>query len=198
MHEKPPLYRFICVGPLNNVKRKEGDVLKHDDIAAMVEAHSDMVMRIAYQHCFNKSDSEDITQEVFIKLLDHLPLLREDEEVVKAWLIRVTVNLCKDWNKSAWYQRTAPLEQDESDASYWESDEWVLWDALKRLRPVYRTILYMYYYEGYKIREISQILDLRVNTVSSGLTRARKELRGILMEGDDASWKRNTAIPSQK
>ena len=64
--------------------------MRHDDITAIVEAYSDMVMRIAYQHCFNKSDSEDITQEAFMKLMDHLPEL-ENETAIKAWLIRVTV-----------------------------------------------------------------------------------------------------------
>lgn len=144
------------------------------DAAALVETYSDMVMRIAYQHCFNKSDSEDITQEVFIRLLDNLPRLPAGAAATKAWLIRVTVNLCKDWNKSAWYRRTAPLEQAESSAACWEEDEPMLWEALKRLKPVYRTILYMYYYEGYKIREIALILNLKENTVSSGLARAKK------------------------
>ena len=53
--------------------------MKRCDIAALVETYSDMVMRIAYQHCFNKSDSEDITQEVFIKLMDRVSLLKDDK-----------------------------------------------------------------------------------------------------------------------
>ena len=169
--------------------------MRHDDITAIVEAYSDMVMRIAYQHCFNKSDSEDITQEAFMKLMDHLPEL-ENETAIKAWLIRVTVNLCKDWKKSAWYRRTTPLEECESEAIHWEqeADESSVLESLKRLRPLYRTILYMYYYEGYKIREIAQILDLRENTVSSGLTRGRKKLRDALMEGEDGSWGESIVI----
>ncbi|MCI8304719.1 MAG: sigma-70 family RNA polymerase sigma factor [Lawsonibacter sp.] len=174
--------------------------MKHDDITAMVETYSDMIMRIAYQHCFNKSDSEDITQEVFIRLMSHQSLLLKDESTIKAWLIRVTVNLCKDWNKSAWYRRTTSLEECENGAFCWEweNDESAALEALKGLRPVYRTVLYMYYYEGYKIREIAQILGLKENTVSSGLTRARKKLRDILTEGDDASWERSIAICSPK
>lgn len=173
--------------------------MRHNDVTAIVEAYSDMVMRIAYQHCFNKSDSEDITQEAFIKLMDHLPEL-ESETDIKAWLIRVTVNLCKDWNKSAWYRRMIPLEEceDSTSCGEWENDDPELMETLKKLRPLYRTILYMYYYEGYKIREIARILDLRENTVSSGLTRGRKKLRDALTEGEDGSWGKSIAICSPK
>ncbi len=143
-----------------------------------------MVMRIAYQHCFNKSDSEDITQEVFIKLMDHIYSLKDDEETIKAWLIRVTINLCKDYNKSARNRLQTPLDPDREGETHWDSEERELWGALRRLRPVYRTILYMYYYEGYKTKEIAVILRMKENTVSSSLTRARKQLKEILTEGD--------------
>lgn len=172
--------------------------MKRYDIAALVEDYSDMVMRIAYQHCFNKSDSEDITQEVFLKLMDNVQRIPEGDGALKAWLIRVTINLCKDLNKCAWYRLNTPLEQSEEAAVPWQDDELELWDELRRLQPDYRTILYLYYYEGYKIKEIARILKLKENTVSSRLTRARKELKGILLEGDDASWKTNIAICSQK
>ena len=138
--------------------------MKRYDIAALVESYSDMVMRIAYQHCFNKSDSEDITQEVFIKLMDNIQRIPEEGGALKAWLIRVTINLCKDFNKCAWYRLNTPLEQHGEDAVPWQDDELELWDELKRLQ----------------------------------LTRARSELKGILLEGDDASWKTNIAICSQK
>lgn len=171
--------------------------MKRCNIADLVEEYSDMVMRIAYQHCFNKSDSEDITQEVFIKLMDNIQRIPAGDTARKAWLIRVTINLCKDWNKCAWYRLNTPLE-DSEDAVCWQDDELELWDDLKRLQPDSRMILYMYYYEGYKIKEIAGILKMKENTVSSRLTRARKELKGILLEGDEASWKKSIAICSQK
>lgn len=171
--------------------------MQESELTALVEQYADMVLRIAYQHCFNQSDSEDITQEVFLKLLDHIREL-PDREAVKAWLIRVTVNQCKDCNKRAWYRRHTPLEPEREDIAVWQDEELALLDALKRLRPLYRTMLYMHYYEGYKIREIAGILHLRENTVSSGLHRARKELRRILTEGEDASWNEPITLCSQK
>ena len=93
-----------------------------------------------------------------------------------------------------------PLEEceDSTSCGEWENDDPELMETLKKLRPLYRTILYMYYYEGYKIREIARILDLRENTVSSGLTRGRKKLRDALTEGEDGSWGKSIAICSPK
>ena len=156
--------------------------MKDDKVRELVEAYSDMVMRIAYQNCFNKSDSEDITQEVFIKLLENMDRVKDDEGYLKAWLIRVTVNLCKDYNKSSWYKRVKGFDGNESEIP-WEMEELGLWEELSRLKPVYRNIIYLYYYEGYKIHEIAGILNLRENTVSSNLNRARKQLKTIL-EGE--------------
>lgn len=156
--------------------------MKDDKIRELVEAYSDMVMRIAYQNCFNKSDSEDITQEVFIKLLENMDRVKDDEGYLKAWLIRVTVNLCKDYNKSSWYKRVKGFDGNELEIP-WEMEELGLWEELSRLKPVYRNIIYLYYYEGYKIHEIAGILNLRENTVSSNLNRARKQLKTIL-EGE--------------
>ena len=153
--------------------------MKEDKIRELVETYSDMVMRIAYQNCFNKSDSEDITQEVFIKLLENMERVRDDEGYLKAWLIRVTVNLCRDYNKSAWYKKVKGFDGNESEIP-WEMEELSLWEELSQLKPVYRNIIYLYYYEGYKVHEIAGILNLRENTVSSHLTRARKKLRTIL------------------
>lgn len=157
--------------------------MKDDKIRELVETYSDMVMRIAYQNCLNKSDSEDITQEVFIKLLEHSEQIKDSEAYLKAWLIRVTVNLCKDYNKSSWYKKVKGFDGNESEIP-WEKEEICLWEELARLKPVYRNIIYLYYYEGYKIHEIAGILKLKENTVSSNLARARRKLKTILEEED--------------
>ncbi len=151
-----------------------------DLINGLVEKYSDMVLQIAYQHTFNKSDSEDITQEVFIKLVKKLEELKS-EDYIKAWLIRVTINLCKDCNKSYWNQKT--FELDENIGSKDEFSD--VMEYVSKLKSKYRDIIYLYYYQGYKINEIAKILSMNENTVSSSLTRARKELKEILTDGGE-------------
>lgn len=150
-------------------------------IEELVEEYSDMVMQISYQNSFNKSDAEDITQEVFIKLIKNIDKL-ESKEHIKAWLIRVTINLSKDYNKSFWRKNTCKLEE---DIEYFDSETQEILQELSKLKPMYRNIVYLYYYQQYKINEIADLLRINVNTVSSNLTRARKQLKKILGEGGE-------------
>ncbi len=147
-----------------------------------VEEYSNMIMHIAYQNSFNKSDAEDITQEVFIKLMHNLDKI-DTKEHLKAWLIRVTINLSKDYNKSFWNKNTTEITEEIKSFSE-ESQE--IFRELSKLKPQYRNVIYLYYYQGYKINEIAHILSMNENTVSSTLTRGKKELRGILQEGGEA------------
>lgn len=147
-------------------------------IEELIEEFSDMVMQIAYQNSFNKSDAEDITQEVFIKLIKNMEKL-ESKEHMKAWLIRTTINLSKDYNKSFWRKNMGPMNE---EIEYFDRDTQYVLQELAKLKPVYRNIIYLYYYQQYKISEISSLLNMNANTVSSNLSRARKELKNILTD----------------
>lgn len=85
-------------------------------IQYIIEKHSDTIFRISYSYMKSISEAEDITQEVFIKLLEKKPSFESDEQE-KAWLIRVTINLCKDRLKSSWFKRRVPLEGDFVEAT---------------------------------------------------------------------------------
>lgn len=150
-------------------------------IDELINQYADMVLQIAYQNLYNKSDSEDVTQEVFIKLMRNIDSLKTKEHI-KAWLIRVTINLAKDYNKSLWNKNTTELDE---ELKYYDNDTRDIFKELSKLSPEYRNIIYLYYYQGYKIKEISKILEMNQNTVSSYLTRARKELKDILEAGGE-------------
>lgn len=120
----------------------------------IVENYSDMIFRIAYQYLYNKYDAEDIVQEVFVKLLSRKVIFK-DEEHVKSWLIRVTINQCLDYKKSLAKRSTVPIENMEIPFEH--KEEGIL-EELQLLKEDERNILYLYYYEGYKIKEIAKIL----------------------------------------
>lgn len=142
----------------------------------IVEKYADMIYRIAYQKVLNRYDAEDIVQDVFVKLLSNKSYFR-DEEHIKAWLIRVTINLCINYNKSLAKQKTVSVEQ--LDIPFTQQETGVL-EELYLLPEDERNILYLYYYEGYKIREIAKILRQKQNTINSKLTRARNKLKRIM------------------
>lgn len=142
----------------------------------IVEKYADMIYRIAYQKVLNRYDAEDIVQDVFVKLLSNKSYFR-DEEHIKAWLIRVTINLCINYNKSLARQKTVSVEQ--LDIPFTQQETGIL-EELYLLPEDERNILYLYYYEGYKIREIAKILRQKQNTINSKLTRARNKLKRIM------------------
>jgi len=148
-----------------------------DFIQDIVRNYSDMIFRIAYQNLKNKSDCDDIIQEVFIKLIRQSTF--SDEKHMKFWIIRVTINLCKDLNKTAWYRKTEPLND---KIEFTKEDKDIL-DELDKLSNDYRNVIYLYYFEKYTITEIATIINKKENTISSQLTRARKKLKHILLEG---------------
>ena len=150
-------------------------------IEHLVQKYSSMVLQIAYQYSFNKSEAEDITQEVFIKLYKNIKKIKNNEHI-KAWLIRVTINLSIDYNRNYWNKNTTSLDE---NYKYFDEETKDVFNELKKLTPEFRNIIYLYYYQGYKISEISEILSMNQNTVSSYLTRARKELKHILEQGGE-------------
>jgi RNA polymerase sigma-70 factor (ECF subfamily) len=152
-----------------------------DCIQLLVENYSDMLIRIAYTHMKNMSDAEDVVQSVFLKYLEKKPAF-ESEEHEKAWLIRVSINLCKNNLKSYWFRKTTGLDENLCDFA---PEEYGVMDAIVRLPVKYRSILYLFYFEDYSIAEISSILKQKESTTGSQLHRARQLLKSILKEDID-------------
>lgn len=139
-----------------------------------IERYADMVKRICMLHLKNKQDTEDIFQTVFLKYVLYSGTF-ETAEHEKAWLIRVTINACKDLLKS-FYRKLLPLEETVGIASTDRGYSEVL-DIVFSLPPKYKDVVYLFYYEGYTAGEIAKILRKKENTIYSLLSRARSLLR---------------------
>lgn len=105
-----------------------------------------------------------------------------DDVHIKHWLIRVTINKCKNFKNTVWQSRTEPLDfKMQGEVT---QDNSAL-ELIQTLPKNYRNVVYLYYFEEYTVPEIAEILGASKNTVNSQLQRARKKLRKILEEGDD-------------
>ena len=151
-----------------------------DAFSFAFKQYSDTVYRVAVHNTANLSDAEDVTQEVFIKLLETNKVFRDGEHI-KAWLIRVTVNLCRDKIKKL--NREVLVDTVEPDKSCDEKND--VLEVVKALPENYRNTIYLHYYEGYTAKEIGKILDAKENTVLSWLSRGRDALRKELDGGFD-------------
>ena len=152
-------------------------------ISSAVERYSDMIYRTAYHALCDKNYAEDITQEVFLKLMRALPDFESDEHE-KAWLLRVTLNMCATYNRKAIAHPVVDLN--DNTVRYDEKfEEHPVLSAVMELPEKYRNVVYLYYIEGYKVSEISKITGKNQNTVLSWLKRARERLKTILKEEFD-------------
>lgn len=141
-----------------------------------IALYADMVFRLCMVNLRNHADAEDVFQTVFLKYtLNSKPFQSAEQE--KAWLIRVTLNECRDLLKSFFRKNTVSLEEAETVISPEHS---IVLDAVRSLPKDYRNAVYLHYYEGYTAPEIATILKKNPNTVYTHLTRGRNMLKKIL------------------
>ena len=148
------------------------------EVNLAIEQYADMVLRLCMVSLKNAADAEDIFQTVFLKYT--LSSQRfESAEHEKAWLIRVTLNACKDHFKSFFRKHTVSLEECPEVLSLTDERQAVL-EAVRSLPKDYRDAVYLHYYEGYTAPEIASILKKNPNTVYTHLSRAREMLKQLL------------------
>jgi RNA polymerase sigma-70 factor (ECF subfamily) len=157
--------------------------MQNYDLDKVIEQYRTMIFRIAYGYVKNVHDADDITQDVFLKLFKSEKQF-VSEENRKAWLIRVAVNQAKTMLTSVWRTRITNLDnlnEAEVARGNLSDDGLELYEYVKDLKPKYRTIIYLYYYERYSVKEIAAILKIRETTVTTQLSRARNQLKEILL-----------------
>ena len=138
------------------------------------------VYRLAMVLMGNISDAEDVTQTVFLKAWEKKPDFRDADHEI-AWILTTTRNQCKDIHKSFYGRKRADLENaPEPQVTLETQMDSEIWEALQSLAEKYRMVLYLYYYEGYSVRELSVILRRRESTLQTQLATGRKQMKSLL------------------
>ena len=147
-------------------------------VDSIFDKYCNTVYRLAFARTKNTYDADDILQTVFMKLCGSNTEFR-DEEHIKAWLIKVTVNTSKNLLTSAWMRLTDGMDDSLSSEMQEKSE---VYYAVLKLPLKYRTVIHLHYYEGYTAAQIAQITSSKEATVKTQLKRARerlaKELKG--------------------
>lgn len=158
-------------------------MLTNEQFTCLAQRYIDTVYRVALNYLKSPSDADDITQNVFLKLLQEKKPFDSDEHV-KHWLIRVTVNECKNLVRSRWW-RAESIEKYAGQLAFDNQTQSDLFHMVMALPRKYRLPIYLHYYEGYSTQEIGQMLKLPKNTVCTQLKRGRELLKESLQEVDD-------------
>ena len=145
------------------------------EIAEIYERHRMTVYRVCYAYMKNRMDTEDVVQETFFRLIRNNPVLKSAEHE-KAWLIRTASNVCKDELKRR--RRTEESLDDHPELQMPDMQPHAdVLRAVTELPDKYKTVIYLYYYEGYDSAEIAAMLRLPKSTVRNRLHDARKLLK---------------------
>ena len=158
-------------------------MLTEVQFAYLAKKYMDTVFRLALHYTKSRSESDDITQEVLLKLYrTDKPF--ESEDHVRYWLIRVTVNECKRTFLSPW-KRTEAIDDHAEQLAFKTPEHSELFHAVMALPQKYRVPIFLHYYEGYQTDEIAAMLCRPPSTVRNQLRDARAKLK-LTLGGEDA------------
>lgn len=156
--------------------------LTDEQFELLYHRHVDMVYRVCFMLLKNTADTEDAVQTVFIKLIQSGKTFA-DHEHEKAWLIRTARNHCLNLLSHWWRRKRVSMDGYSEPAHPLRDDLQEVRKLVLDLPAKYKTVVYLFYYEGYPTKEISRILKMKESTVRSQLHTARKMLK-IEMEGN--------------
>lgn len=158
------------------------------DIEGLIRQYGNDVLRTAYMYVRDIHTAEDIFQDVFIKVNQKLSTF-EGNSSIKTWIIRITINTCKDYLKSAWNRRVLPMMEYQEDAIISDSDyedierqdtKELIKKSVLSLPPKYKDIVICVYFQDMTLAEASKVLNIAEGTAKSRLARARQRLKSML------------------
>ena len=148
---------------------------------ALAEQYRDRLFAAAFQVCGNAADAEDAAQEALLRY--HLSDKEfENQEHIRAWLLRVAVNWAKNISRSFWRRNTLPLEEYMETLTFDCQESREIFREVMALPEKYRLVIHLYYYEDYSVEEIARILGIRESNVKVRLSRGRQMLKATLQE----------------
>lgn len=147
----------------------------------LMEKYKDHLFAVAFNICKNAADADDVVQDTFLQY--HITDKQfENEQHIRAWLIRITINKAKNINMSFWRRAGIPLEDYMETLTFETPEAEDLFEEVMKLPEKYRIVIHLFYYEDYSIREIAQIINATESNVKVRLTRGRRLLRNVLKE----------------
>ena len=147
----------------------------------LVEKYKDHLFAAAFNVCKNAADADDVVQDTFLQY--HTTNRQfENEQHIRAWLIRVAINKAKNIYLSFWWQKGVPLEEYMETLTFETPEAQTLFTEVMKLPEKYRIVIHLFYYEDYTIREIAKIMNVTESNVKVRLTRGRRLLRNVLKE----------------
>ena len=166
------------------------DQTRTERLEKMIQQYEKDLLRICCFYLRDWSLAEDIVQEAFLKAYRHMDTFR-GECNEKTWLIKIAMNCCRDYRRSSWYRyidKRISLDVLPVSTPPPSDEHIALTMAIMRLRPKYLEVVLLYFYQGYSMKEIAEVLGITEAAVSSRISRAKQKLK-VDLEGDEGDEK---------
>ena len=150
----------------------------------LIACYQDNLYAVAFNICKNQMDAEDVVQETFVQYYTTKKQF-EDQQHLRAWLIRVAINKAKNMTRTFWKRNKCSLEDYMETLTFEDTDSRNLFEEVMKLPDKYRIIIHLFYYEDYSVKEIAEIIKLSESNVKTRLSRGRTLLRNTLKEAWD-------------
>lgn len=151
-------------------------------VQELFEKYQDNLYIIAFNVCKNAEDAKDVVQDNFIQYYSAKKEF-DDEQHIRAWLIRVAINKAKNMNNTFWRRNKMSLEDYMETLAFETPESEELFETVMHLPEKYRIVIHLFYYEDYSVHEIADILKLSESNVKVRLSRGRLLLKEKLQEG---------------
>lgn len=160
-----------------------------EEMERLVDQYGTSMLRVCCGYLKNISLAQDAVQDSFLKIYKAWPGF-EDAAHERAWVMRVTINVCRDMLRSSWNSRVTLVEQypEIPGQTQQPQEGGRLLQEIQKLRPKYREVILLYYYQELQVREIAQILKTSRSAVSMRLVRARDTLEKALCTVSSDEW----------
>ena len=150
-------------------------------VQQLIQLYQNKLFTAAFHICQNQMDAEDAVQETFVQYYTSRKEF-ENEQHIRAWLLRVVINKAKNINRTFWKKNKCSLEDYMETHSCPDSQSRDLFEEVMKLPDKYRIVIHLFYYEDYLVREIAEILKLSESNVKVRLSRGRALLKDSLKE----------------
>ena len=148
----------------------------------LMNMYKNNVYAAAFSICKNASDAEDVVQDTFLQYyMIHKNF--DNEQHIRAWLLRVAINKAKNIQSSFWRRNGMPLDDFIETLSFETPETKGLFEEVMKLPEKYRVAVHLFYYEDYSIKEIAKILRTTESNIKVRLSRGRAKLKDALKEG---------------
>ena len=150
----------------------------------LIDRYQKNLFAAAYNVCANAQDAEDVVQDTFLQYYSTNKQFN-DEEHIKAWLLRVAINKAKDAARRYRWKNTVSLEDLTEEIPFEDPETESFFDEVMRLPEKYRVAIHLFYYEDMAVKDIANCLQISEGSVKMRLSRGRDLLKERLTEDDD-------------